>query len=184
MPDEQVTTENKPSKAIIAPGYTFGSVTDQIATVVLTRKTPMFWFAGITVGLVLLFFFLWSVALLFAKGVGIWGVMIPVAWGFAIANFVWWIGIGHAGTLISAILLLLHQEWRESINLIAESMTLSAVMCAGRSPILHLGRPWFAYWLFPYPSQMWIWPQFRSPLVWDFFAVSTYFTVSLIFWYV
>src|SRR5512146_2074371 len=183
MPDEQVTTENKPSKAIIAPGYTFGSVTDQIATVVLTRKTPMFWFAGITVGLVLLFFFLWSVALLFAKGVGVWGIMIPVAWGFAITNFVWWIGIGHAGTLISAILLLLHQEWRESINRFAEAMTLFAVACAGLFPLFHLGRPWFFYWLFPYPNRHEIWPQFRSPLVWDVFAVTTYFLVSLMFWY-
>ena len=119
-----------------------------------------------------------------SKGVGIWGINIPVAWGFAIINFVWWIGIGHAGTLISAILLLLHQHWRTSINRFAEAMTLFAVACAGMFPLLHLGRPWLFYWLFPYPNTMDVWPQFRSPLVWDVFAVSTYATVSLLFWYV
>jgi molybdopterin-containing oxidoreductase family membrane subunit len=107
-----------------------------------------------------------------------------VAWGFAIVNFVWWIGIGHAGTLISAILLLLRQEWRTSINRFAEAMTLFAVACAGLFPLLHLGRPWFFYWLLPYPNTMDLWPQFRSPLIWDVFAVLTYFTVSLLFWYV
>jgi Ni/Fe-hydrogenase subunit HybB-like protein len=118
------------------------------------------------------------------EGVGIWGINVPVAWGFAIINFVWWIGIGHAGTLISAILLLLHQKWRTSINRFSETMTLFAVMCAGMFPILHMGRPWFAYWLYPYPNTMGLWPQFRSPLTWDVFAVTTYFTVSLVFWYV
>ncbi len=118
-----------------------------------------------------------------SDGVGIWGIDIPVAWGFAITSFVWWIGIGHAGTLISAILLLMHQEWRTSINRLAEAMTIFAVMCAGLFPLLHLGRPWFFYWLLPYPDTMGLWPQFRSALVWDVFAVSTYFTVSLLFWY-
>ena len=118
------------------------------------------------------------------RGVGIWGVNIPVGWGFAIVNFVWWIGIGHAGTLISAILLLLRQSWRNSINRFAEAMTLFAVACAGLFPVLHLGRPWLAYWLFPYPNTMKYWPQFRSPLVWDVFAVSTYFTISLMFWFI
>jgi Ni/Fe-hydrogenase subunit HybB-like protein len=121
---------------------------------------------------------------LFVKGVGIWGIRIPIAWGFAIVNFVWWIGIGHAGTLISAFLLLLRQRWRTSINRFAEAMTLFAVACAGMFPLLHLGRPWIAYWLFPYPDTMKMWPNFRSPLVWDAFAVSTYATVSLLFWYV
>jgi len=107
-----------------------------------------------------------------------------VGWGFAIVNFVWWIGIGHAGTLISAILLLLRQSWRNSINRFAEAMTLFAVACAGLFPVLHLGRPWLAYWLFPYPNTMKYWPQFRSPLVWDVFAVSTYFTISLMFWFI
>jgi molybdopterin-containing oxidoreductase family membrane subunit len=107
-----------------------------------------------------------------------------VGWGFAIVNFVWWIGIGHAGTLISAILLLLHQKWRTSINRFAEAMTLFAVACAGMFPLLHMGRPWLFYWLMPYPNTMFLWPQFRSPLVWDVFAVSTYATVSLLFWFV
>ncbi len=120
----------------------------------------------------------------FAKGIGAWGNNIPVAWGFGIINFVWWIGIGHAGTLISAILLLFQQKWRTSINRFAEAMTLFAVMQAGLFPVLHLGRPWFAWWLFPYPSTLGIWPNFKSPLLWDVFAVSTYFTVSLLFWYV
>jgi len=106
-----------------------------------------------------------------------------VAWGFDIVNFVWWIGIGHAGTLISAILLLLRQQWRQSINRFAEAMTLFAVACAGLYPLIHLGRPWFFYWLLPYPNTMALQPQFRSPLVWDVFAVSTYFTVSLLFWF-
>jgi Ni/Fe-hydrogenase subunit HybB-like protein len=127
--------------------------------------------------------FVAAVAVTVFVGVGTWGNNIPVAWAFGITNFVWWIGIGHAGTLISAILLLLQQRWRTSINRFAEAMTLFAVMCAGLFPLLHLGRPWFFYWLFPYPSTMRVWPQFRSALVWDVFAVSTYFTVSLLFWY-
>jgi molybdopterin-containing oxidoreductase family membrane subunit len=127
---------------------------------------------------------LYSITVLLVYGTGIWGINIPVGWGFAIINFVWWIGIGHAGTLISAILLLLRQEWRTSINRFAEAMTLFAVACAGLFPLLHMGRPWLAYWLFPYPNTMGVWPQFRSPLVWDVFAVSTYATVSLLFWYV
>ncbi len=169
---------------IIAPGYTFGTVTDQIAAVVLTKKTPLFWMAGFGVGFSLLLLLLWSVVVLLAKGVGIWGIRTPVMWGFAITNFVWWIGIGHAGTLISAILLLLNQRWRNSINRFAEAMTLFAVACAGMFPLLHLGRPWLFYWLFPYPNTMNVQPNFRSPLVWDVFAVSTYATVSLLFWYV
>jgi len=159
-------------------------ITEKITSLVLTPHTPQEWIVtfGITFGgtLVLLF----SIAWLLIRGVGIWGINIPVAWGFAIVNFVWWIGIGHAGTLISAILLLLHQAWRQSINRFAEAMTLFAVMCAGLFPLLHLGRPWFAYWITPYPNTMGLWPQWRSPLVWDMFAVSTYFTISLVFWYV
>src|ERR1043166_9577391 len=184
MADEQQVVDKPARREIIAPGYTFGSVTDQIATVVLTRKTPLFWFAGVTVGLALVLLFLLAVAVLFVKGVGIWGIRTPVMWGFAITNFVWWIGIGHAGTLISAILLLLNQRWRNSINRFAEAMTLFAVACAGMFPLLHLGRPWLMYWLFPYANTMNIQPNFRSPLVWDVFAVSTYATVSLLFWYV
>ena len=125
-----------------------------------------------------------TVGHLLLTGIGIWGNNIPVGWAFDIINFVWWIGIGHAGTLISAILLLFRQQWRTSINRFAEAMTLFAVACAAMFPLLHIGRPWLAaYWLFPYPNTMGLWPQFRSPLIWDVFAVSTYFTVSLLFWF-
>ncbi|HSS79240.1 MAG TPA: NrfD/PsrC family molybdoenzyme membrane anchor subunit [Thermoanaerobaculia bacterium] len=168
---------------VVAPGHTTASVTDKISEVVLQR-TPRWWYLGFGISFLIMMMFLTAVTWLFAKGVGIWGVNEPVGWGFAIVNFVWWIGIGHAGTLISAILLLLRQEWRTSINRFAEAMTLFAVACAGMFPVLHLGRPWLAYWLFPYPNTMGLWPQFRSPLIWDVFAVSTYATVSALFWYV
>jgi len=174
----------RPPAEIIAPGYTFGTITDQIASVVLTNKTPGFWVACFSIGFAMLMLLLLSIVLLLTKGVGIWGIRTPVMWGFAITNFVWWIGIGHAGTLISAILLLLNQRWRNSINRFAEAMTLFAVACAGMFPLLHMGRPWLFYWMFPYPNTMGVQPQFRSPLVWDVFAVSTYATVSLLFWYV
>jgi len=183
MADEQVI-EKPESEQVIAPGYTFASVTDQISAVVMTRHTPMFWITSFVIGFMLLQGLLASAVLLFAKGTGIWGIRTPVMWGFAITNFVWWIGIGHAGTLISAILLLLNQSWRNSINRFAEAMTLFAVMCAGLFPLLHMGRPWLFYWLFPYPNSTTVQPNFRSPLVWDVFAVSTYFTVSLLFWFV
>jgi len=123
-------------------------------------------------------------AYLFWEGVGVWGNNQPVAWGWPIVNFVFWVGIGHAGTLISAVLFLFRQNWRTSINRFAEAMTIFAVMCAGLFPGIHVGRPWFAYWLFPLPNQMDMWPNFRSPLVWDLFAVGTYATVSLLFWYI
>jgi len=128
--------------------------------------------------------YFYSAFLTVTRGIGEWGNHIPVAWAFGIVNFVWWIGIGHAGTLISAILLLFLQKWRTSINRIAEAMTIFAVMCAGTFPLLHLGRPWYFYWLLPYPDTMHVWPQFKSPLTWDVFAVSTYLIVSIIFWYV
>jgi molybdopterin-containing oxidoreductase family membrane subunit len=177
------SSESQADLAIIEPGYTFGSITDKISSIVLTGRTPRFWYLGFGLSFILVLVLLYCIAALVTIGVGLFGIMIPVAWGFAIVNFVWWIGIGHAGTLISAILLLMRQKWRQSINRFAEAMTLFAVACAGLFPLLHLGRPWFAYWLFPYPSTMGIQPQFRSPLVWDVFAVSTYFTVSLLFWF-
>jgi Ni/Fe-hydrogenase subunit HybB-like protein len=136
---------------------------------------------AITGALSLWLFFL--IGYTFYYGIGLWGNMIPVAWAFAIINFVWWIGIGHAGTFISAILYLFEQGWRTSINRLSEAMTLFAVIQAAMFPVLHLGRPWFAYWLFPYPSLMETWPQVKSALPWDAAAVSTYFTVSLLFWY-
>jgi len=168
---------------LIAPGYTSATVTDKISAVVL-RGTPRWWFAAFGAAFLLVMLLLGTIGYLFLKGVGIYGVNIPVGWGWDITNFVWWIGIGHAGTLISAILLLLRQDWRNSINRFAEAMTLFAVACAAIYPVAHLGRPWVLYWLLPYPSTMGVWPQFRSPLVWDVFAVSTYATISLLFWFV
>ena len=162
---------------------THESVTGQISDVVLKRPIYRGWMVGLLMAITLLNVLLLSIGWLFIYGVGIWGINIPVAWGFAIVNFVWWIGIGHAGTLISAILLLLHQQWRTSINRYAEAMTLFAVACAAIYPLLHLGRPKFFYWLFPYPATTDMWPQFRSPLMWDVFAVATYGSVSLMFWY-
>jgi Ni/Fe-hydrogenase subunit HybB-like protein len=170
--------------AVLEPGYTYGSVTDKISAIVLTRKTSKGWIAGFAFAFVLAMGLMLAVTWAVAKGVGVWGINVPVGWGFAIINFVWWIGIGHAGTLISAILLLLHQEWRTSINRFAEAMTLFAVACAGLFPLLHTGRQWLFYWMLPLPNTMGMWPQFRSPLLWDVFAVSTYGTVSLLFWYV
>ena len=181
-PNQAVVGSGTPP--VIAPGYTFGSVTDKISAIVLTRKTTLGWWLGFLAAFALVNVLLLSITYLLVKGVGIWGVDVPVGWGFAIVNFVWWIGIGHAGTLISAILLLLKQTWRTSINRFAEAMTLFAVACAGLFPLIHMGRPWLAYWMVPYPNTMGVWPQFRSPLVWDVFAVSTYATVSLLFWFV
>jgi len=169
---------------VIEPGHTFASITDKISTIVLTRRTPRGWFFGFAAAFAVMMMLFYAIAYLLIAGIGIWGINIPVGWGFAIINFVWWIGIGHAGTLISAILLLLRQQWRQSINRFAEAMTLFAVACAGLFPLLHLGRPFYFYWLVPYPNTMSLWPQFRSPLVWDVFAISTYFTISLLFWYV
>jgi molybdopterin-containing oxidoreductase family membrane subunit len=169
----------------VGPGHTFATVTDKIASIALTRRTPWGWFFGFGVSFALLMLLLLAVGQLLFVGIGQWGVSVPVGWGFDIINFVWWIGIGHAGTLISAILLLLRQEWRTSINRFAEAMTLFAVACAAFYPIFHTGRPWLAvYWLLPYPNTMGLWPNFRSPLIWDVFAVSTYATVSALFWFV
>jgi Ni/Fe-hydrogenase subunit HybB-like protein len=169
---------------VLEPGHTYGTVTDQISAIVLQRPWGVRWFLGFGLSFGLLMMLTVAIAYLLFRGVGIWGIRSPVMWGFAIVNFVWWVGIGHAGTLISAILLLLKQDWRTSINRFAEAMTLFAVACAGMFPLLHMGRPWFFYWLTPYPNTMALWPQWRSPLVWDVFAVSTYATVSLLFWYV
>jgi molybdopterin-containing oxidoreductase family membrane subunit len=165
------------------PRYTGASISDKIADIVLTRPVHWGWLAGFGITTALTVLFLVAISYLFAKGVGIWGVNQPVAWAFALTNFVWWVGIGHAGTFISAFLLLLRQHWRTSINRFAEAMTIFAVAMAGLMPILHLGRPWFFYWLIPYPDVMNVWPQWRSPLVWDIFAIGTYVIVSILFWY-
>lgn len=169
---------------ISTPEQKCDEVSARLSGLVLRRPVMRGWLGGFVLAFAMLMLLNVAIGWLLFKGVGIWGVNQPVAWGYAIVNFVWWIGIGHAGTFISAILLLLHQEWRTSINRFAEAMTLFAVACAGLFPLLHLGRPWVFYWLAPYPDTMGLWPQWRSPLIWDIFAVSTYFTVSLIFWYV
>ncbi|NWF80571.1 MAG: polysulfide reductase NrfD [Chloroflexi bacterium] len=170
----------------LLPGNTYTSISRTIGDVPLVSplQTPRGWLLGFTIAFLLLMLYFVSIAWLFIKGVGIWGINIPVGWGMDIINFVWWIGIGHAGTLISAILLLLNQGWRNSINRFAEAMTLFAVACAGLYPILHLGRPWLFYWLTPYPNTHGMWPNFRSALAWDVFAISTYASVSLVFWLV
>jgi molybdopterin-containing oxidoreductase family membrane subunit len=169
---------------VIAPGHTFASITDKITSIVLTKKTPLGWYFGFLLVGTFTALLLVSLTYLVYSGVGIWGNNQPVGWAFDITNFVWWIGIGHAGTLISAILLLFKQSWRTSINRFAEAMTLFAVACAMIFPLMHTGRPWLAYWMLPYPNTMNVWPQFKSPLIWDVFAVSTYGLVSLLFWFV
>lgn len=181
--DAELPSYVDPDYKVMADDLTYRSVTEKITDIVLKLKTSKGWWIGFTISFLVLQLLLINIVYLLIKGPGIWGVNIPVAWGFAIINFVWWIGIGHAGTLISAILLLVQQDWRTSINRFAEAMTVFAVMCAGLFPLLHVGRPWLAYWMLPYPSTMGMWPQFRSPLLWDVFAISTYLTVSVLFWY-
>ena len=166
-------------------GQDYETITEAVAQIPLSKRTPFGWVVGFLIGLGLLSLLQLSIGWLLLKGVYIWGNNVPVGWAFDIINFVWWIGIGHAGTLISAILLLFKQQWRMSISRFAEAMTIFAVACAAIFPIFHTGRPWLAaYWLFPYPNTMGLWPQFRSPLIWDVFAVSTYATVSVVFWIV
>jgi molybdopterin-containing oxidoreductase family membrane subunit len=183
-PTNKLAAEEIMNAPILGPGHDFASVTDKISAIVLTKRTPLWWIVGFLISFALTSLLMVAVTVILVYGVGVWGITIPIGWGFAIINFVWWIGIGHAGTLISAILLLLRQQWRTSINRFAEAMTIFAVSCAGLFPLLHMGRPWLGYWLFPYPDTMKLWPNFRSPLVWDAFAVSTYATVSLLFWFI
>ena len=161
----------------------FARITDNVSRIAEVPRPPRGWYIAFSISSSMLLMFLANVGYLVFTGVGVWGNMLPVAWGFGIINFVFWVGIGHAGTLISAILYLLRQTWRTSINRFAEAMTIFAVICAGLFPALHIGRPWLPYWMFPIPNQMEMWPQFRSPLEWDVFAVGTYATVSLMFWY-
>jgi len=170
---------------VILPGHDFETVTETIAEVPLSKRFPLGWIGLLLIALGLAGMLQMALGYLLIKGIGIWGNNVPVGWAFDIINFVWWIGIGHAGTLISAILLLFKQQWRMSISRFAEAMTIFAVACAAIFPVFHTGRPWLAaYWLFPYPNVMGLWPQFKSPLIWDVFAVSTYATVSVVFWYV
>lgn len=169
---------------LIEGNPTFRSLTQQISEVTETWKVPVEWIVGFMMALSLLSVLGGAIGYLFWEGTGIWGLRIPNGWGFDIINFVWWVGIGHAGTLISAILFLFRQKWRTSINRASEAMTIFAVMCALVFPSIHVGRVWFIYFTLPIPNQMQMWPNFRSPLLWDVFAVSTYFTVSALFWFV
>ena len=161
----------------------FAHITDTVCRVVETARPPLGWYIAFAIAVSMLGVLGISLAWLVWTGIGIWGTLHPVAWAWPIVNFVFWVGIGHAGTLISAILFLLRQTWRTAINRSAEAMTIFAVICALMFPGIHIGRPWLPYWMFPIPNQMSMWPQFRSPLEWDVFAVGTYFTVSLLFWY-
>src|SRR5712671_3195325 len=176
--------ENPLRRAPLVEGkHDFASVTNLIAGVA-EQKTPRGWYLMFGIAVALFLNLGAMIGYLVFTGVGVWGNNVPVAWGWPIVNFVFWIGIGHAGTLISAILFLFRQKWRTSINRASEAMTIFAVMAAGIFPAIHVGRIWVIYWVFPLPNQMSLWPNFKSPLLWDVFAVSTYFTVSLLFWYV
>ncbi len=161
----------------------YAKITEVVARVAETPKPPKAWYIAFAISSTMMIVFFSSIGWVFWEGIGAWGNMHPVAWGWPIVNFVFWVGIGHAGTLISAILYLLRQSWRTAINRFAEAMTIFAVVCAAIFPGIHIGRPWLPYWMFPVPNQMQMWPQFRSPLEWDIFAVGTYATVSLLFWY-
>jgi Ni/Fe-hydrogenase subunit HybB-like protein len=171
------------ASTVVGPGPTIGSMSDEISDIALRRQAPLWWYFALIISLGLLSLLVVSCFWLFYAGIGIWGIDWPVSWGFAIISYVWWIAIASGGTFISALFYLMRVEWRTSLNRIAETMTLCAAACAGIYPILHLGRPWLFYWLFPYPNTMNIWPQFKSPLLWDFFAILTYVTSSALFWY-
>jgi len=169
-------------KVLVENNLTFHQVTETVAAPIEVPNSR--WWGFFLVSLMMLSVLGVSVGWLLWEGIGIWGLNNPVDWGWAIVNFVFWVGIGHAGTLISAVLFLFRQKWRTSINRAAEAMTIFAVICALLFPTVHAGRPWLLFWALPIPNQMGMWPNFRSPLLWDVFAVSTYFTVSLMFWYV
>jgi molybdopterin-containing oxidoreductase family membrane subunit len=177
------TYDYVPEPALVKGNHDFSSINSLITDINL-RPTPKAWYIAFGLSNMLLLVLLGSIGYLIWEGTGIWGLNQPVGWGWAIINFVWWVGIGHAGTLISAILFLFRQDWRTAINRFAEAMTIFAVMCAGIFPAIHVGRIWVIYWVFPIPNSMAMWPNLNSPLLWDVFAVSTYFTVSLLFWYV
>jgi len=167
---------------ITAGTVSIGGLDDQVLAHI-ERKPPLAWCVALAVTSLIMLLGMALIGYTVATGIGVWGNNIPVAWGFDIINFVFWVGIGHAGTLISAILLLFRARWRNAISRFAEAMTIFAVMCAGIFPLIHVGRPWLSFWFFPYPNQRGIWPNFRSPLIWDVFALSTYMSVSLLFWY-
>lgn len=183
-PEETVRTIRDNATRVVRPGVTPASVTGQVSGIVLERTTPLWWWVGFGLSCGLLALFVVALAWLFIRGVGIWGIDWPVAWGFAIANYVWWVGMASGGTIISSLFFLTRSEWRSATSRIAETMTVFCVACAGIMPIIHLGRWWYFYWLFPYPNSMALWPQFRSPLHWDFVAILAYVVGSVVFWYV
>ncbi len=180
---DNTTTDPTVRAPLVLPGNDYASVTDKVCRIVEARRPPKAWYVAFSVAASLTVVLGAMVLYLVTTGVGVWGLNKPVSWGFDITNFVFWVGIGHAGTLISAILYLFRQKWRTGINRFAEAMTIFAVICALMFPGIHVGRIWVEYWIAPVPNQMSLWPNFRSPLLWDFFAVGTYFTVSLAFWY-
>jgi Ni/Fe-hydrogenase subunit HybB-like protein len=169
---------------LLPPDASYGELVSTVADRLMRHRVGRLWWLGTGAAAVLTLILVISIVWLFVEGIGIWGVNTADVWGFAIANYVWWIGIGNAGTLISALLLLTRQSWRASINRFAEAMTLFAVAIAGLFPILHLGRPYLFYWLAPYPNTMNLWPQWRSALVWDFWAILSYLLFSIMFWYI
>jgi molybdopterin-containing oxidoreductase family membrane subunit len=180
--DNTLEDPTRPTPLILG-GHTLTSLTDKVCGIAEKRETPLAWYLAITASSSLTLVMVAMIGYLVTTGVGVWGLNNPVGWGWAIVNFVFWVGIGHAGTLISAILFLLRQKWRTSINRFAEAMTIFAVMCAGIFPGIHVGRIWVVAWIFPIPNYQSMWPNFRSPLLWDVFAVGTYATVSLLFWF-
>ncbi len=176
--------ESPTRRPLITGKTSYSQITEDIIKPIEAKPTK-WWYLGFTVSLAALGLWLVSVTYLLFTGVGVWGLNKTVDWGWDITNFVWWVGIGHAGTLISAVLLLFRQKWRTAVNRSAEAMTIFAVVCAGSYPLLHAGRPWLIYWVFPLPNTYGsLWSNFNSPLLWDVFAISTYLTVSLVFWYV
>jgi Ni/Fe-hydrogenase subunit HybB-like protein len=177
------TASTNPYNAPLRGENAFARITENVSRIMEAPRPPLAWYIAMAFALGLLTIFGASLGFVVWEGIGAWGHIHPVAWGFPIVNFVFWVGIGHAGTLISAILFLLRQNWRTAINRFAEAMTIFAVICAAVFPGVHIGRPWLPYWMFPIPNQMGMWPQFRSPLEWDIFAVGTYATSSLLFWY-
>jgi len=184
MADIAINQDLELNPPLVEGDRSYADVTTDVAGIA-ERKPPKSWYVAISISSVFTLVLGACLVLVVWKGIGVWGNNQPVAWAFPITDFVFWVGIGHAGTLISAILFLFRQKWRTSINRAAEAMTIFAVICAGIFPLFHTGRPWRAYWLFPIPNQdINMWQNFRSPLLWDVFAVSTYFTVSLMFWYV
>ncbi|NLX94971.1 MAG: polysulfide reductase NrfD [Rhodopirellula sp.] len=181
--NDNTTNDPRQRAPLTAGDQNLASITETVSRIAERPRPPLAWYVAFALSATLTLVLLLATVYLIATGVGVWGNNIPVAWGWPIVNFVFWVGIGHAGTLISAILFLFRQRWRTSINRFAEAMTIFAVMCAGIFPAIHVGRIWLVYWLAPYPNQMSVWPNFRSPLLWDVFAVSTYATVSALFWY-